>query len=376
MKILKSSLQNQGLILKQKMGALKMMLEKIRQKIDKIDLEIVKLLSQRAGLTLEIGKVKSKDKKPVFSPDREKIVYQRIKKANKGPLPNTTLEAIYREVMSGSLSLQNPPEIAYMGPEATFTHIAALKKFGKSLKYVECDSISDVFTEVERGRANYGVVPIENSTEGAVNHTLDMLVDSDLKICSEVYLSIEHYLLSKTKKISYITKVYSHQQVLAQCRIWLEKNLPCAKLIPVSSTTAAAWLYANKQGSAAIASKLAAEKYKLNMLARSIEDSTHNITRFLIIGKQEAEPTNNDKTSIVFSMKDKAGALHDVLVPFKKRNINLTKIESRPSKKKAWKYYFFVDMEGHIKDAKIAQALKELQRHCNFYRLLGSYPAA
>ena len=277
--------------------------------------------------------------------------------------------------MSGSLALQNPPKISYFGPEATFTHIAALKKFGKSLEYIKCDSIADVFTEVQRDRADYGVVPIENSTEGAVNYTLDMFIDSGLKICSEEYLPIRHTLMSRLKKISSIKKVYSHEQVLAQCRIWLETNLPRAALVPVTSTTTAASLCTGRKMSAAIASELAAERYKLNVLARSIEDSLHNITRFLIIGKQETVPTGNDKTSIVFSMKDRVGALHDVLVPFKRNRINLTKIESRPSKKKAWKYYFFVDMQGHIKNKKVEQALSQLKNSCTYLKILGSYPA-
>ncbi len=353
-----------------------MKLKALRQKIDKLDSGILKLLNQRAQLTLKIGKIKSISGKPVFSPDREKQVYRNIKKANKGPLPESTLEAVYREIMSGALSLQNPPKIAYFGPQYTFTHIAALKKFGESIEYIECESIAEVFTEVERQRADYGVVPIENSTEGAVNHTLDMFIDSDLKICSEVYLPIEHNLMSKARNISSIKQVYSHQQVLAQCRMWLEKNLPHAKLTPVSSTTVAASYATQNAKSAAIASDLAAEKYALKILASSIEDSAHNITRFLIIGQQDVESTGYDKTSIVFSMKDKSGALHDTLAPFKRSNINLTKIESRPSKKKAWKYYFFVDMEGHIKDKRIKQALDSIQKHCNFFKFLGSYPAA
>jgi chorismate mutase/prephenate dehydratase len=265
-------------------------------------------------------------------------------------------------------------KIAYLGPAATFAHIAAIKKFGKSLDYIECSSIADVFTEVERGRADYGVVPVENSTEGAVNHTLDMFIDSELKICSEMYLPIQHNLLSKHSKISAVKKIYSHEQVFAQCRKWLERNLPNAKLTPCTSTTQAAMLAASGKGRAAIASKVAAEEYKLNILARSIEDSAHNITRFLIIGAREVESTKRDKTSIVFSMKDKAGALHDVLAPFKKNRINLTKIESRPSKKKAWKYYFFLDMDGHKDSMRVQKALKALERVCFFVKVLGSYP--
>ena len=350
-------------------------LKSLRKKIDQIDSNILRFLNERADVTLEIGKLKLKGTRPTFSPKREAQVYQRLINANKGgPLEDKTIRAIYREIMSGSLALQRPPKIAYMGPEATFTHIAAVKKFGESLEYIKCDSIADVFTEVERERADYGVVPIENSTEGAVNYTLDMFIDSELRICSEQYLPVRHYLMSKSRKFSSIKRIYSHQQVLAQCRRWLETKLPNAKLIPVTNTTVAACIYTTRKGSAAIASKLAAEEYSLNILASSIEDLSHNITRFLIIGKQHVERTGADKTSIVFSMKDRAGALHDVLVPFKRNKINLTKIESRPSKKKAWKYYFFVDLEGHIQNKKVTRALKELEKHCNYLKVLGSYP--
>ena len=352
-------------------------LKKLREKIDRIDNNILQLLNNRAGLTLDIGKLKLKRTKPIFSPKREAQVYERLIRANKGGhLEEKTIKAIYREIMSGSLALQRPPMVAYMGPEATFTQIAALKKFGKSLEYLECSNIADVFTEVERERADYGVVPIENSTEGAVNHTLDMFIDSDLKICSELYLRIRHNLLSKGKNISSIRKIYSHQQVLAQCRKWIEKSLPHAKLTPVTSTTTAAMYATLGRNRAAIASDLAAEEYGLNILARSIEDSSHNITRFLVIGKQEVEPTGRDKTSIMFTMEDRAGALHDVLVPFKKNNINLTKIESRPSKKKAWKYYFFVDLDGHHDDKKVKRALSVLKNKCLRLEILGSYPKA
>ena len=351
-------------------------LKRFRKKVDQIDSNILRLLNERAGITLKIGNLKSKKTKPSFSPAREAQVYSRlIKTQNRGLLKEDTVKAIYREIMSGSLALQNPPRIAYLGPEATFTHIAALKKFGKSLEYIKCGSIADVFTETELDRADYGVVPIENSTEGAVNYTLDLFIDSELKICSEAYLPIKHTLMSKSKKFSSIEKVYSHEQVLAQCRIWLETHLPKAELVPLASTTTAARLCAAEKMSAAIASELAAERYKLNVLARSIEDLLHNITRFLIIGKQETVPTGNDKTSIVFSMKDRVGALHNALVPFKRNKINLTKIESRPSKKRAWKYYFFVDMQGHIKNKKVKQALNQLKNSCTYLKVLGSYPA-
>ncbi len=351
-------------------------LKTLRNKIDKIDGEILKYLNDRAQLSIDIGRIKSKSASPAFSPVRESDVYKKAIKANKGPMLDESIKAVYREIMSGSLVLQNPLRIAYLGPEATFTHIGALKKFGHSLKYLECDSITDVFTEVERNRASYGVVPIENSTEGAVNHTLDMFVDSDLKICSEEYLPIQHNIVSKLKDMSLIKTIYSHQQVLAQCRNWLEKNMAKAKLVPVASTTTAAMLTTSGKNRAAIASNLAAERYGLNILARSIEDSSHNITRLLIIGKQDERRTGRDKTSVLFSMKDKSGALHNALVPFKKNGINLTKIESRPSKKKAWRYYFFVDMQGHIADKKVGKALQQLKKNCSVLKVLGSYPEA
>ena len=348
----------------------------LRNKIDGIDTAMLELLNKRASLTLSIGQIKAKSSKPVFSPVRESDIYSKLLKSNKGPMKKESVKAIYSEIMSASLALQDRLKIAFLGPKATFTHIAALKKFGKSLDYIECASIADVFTEVERQRANYGVVPIENSTEGAVNHTLDMFVDSELKICSEVYLPIEHNLLVKGNTGRAIKNVYSRYEVFAQCRIWLEKNLPCAKLISCASTTEAAMAVANKKADSAIASGLAAETYRLNIKARSIEDSAHNITRFLVIGKQDIRRTGNDKTSILFSMNDKAGALHDVLSPFKKNRVNLTKIESRPSKKRAWKYYFFVDMQGHLTDKKIADSIKQLRRYTSFLKILGSYPTA
>ena len=351
-------------------------LTKLRKEIDGLDKQILELLNERAKLSLTIGRAKSKNNASIYAPDREKEIYKKLISDNNGPLSAESLKAIYVEIMSGSLSLEKSLAIAYLGPPCTFTHLAALKKFGKSLKYLECKSIADVFTEVERGGADYGVVPVENSTEGAVNHTLDMFIDSDLKICSEAYLPIEHNLLSKHGKMSSVKKVYSHQQVFAQCRIWLEKNLPNARLISSASTTRAAMFAAHGRSYAAIAGKLAAEEYGLNVLARAIQDSPHNVTRFLIIGKQEVKPTKHDKTSIMFTMKDKTGALHDVLAPFKKSSINLTKIESRPSKKKAWKYYFFVDLDGHHDDKKAKKALSLLKNKCLLLKILGSYPKA
>lgn len=361
-----------------------MQLKNLRNKIDTIDEKILKLLNQRAEEVIKVSKVKREKKLATFSPGREASMLLHLKKINKGPFKAEDIENIFREILSVSRSQRAVLKISYLGPETTFTHIAALKRFGKSSSYVECRSIDDVFAEVDHGRADYGVVPIENSTEGAVTHTLDIFVDSRLKICSEVYLPIKHNLIGKMSNILAVKRVVSHPQVFAQCRNWLEKNLPGVEIVQVPSTSQAAYRLANPKdpslvvkpikGEAAIASGLAAERYKLNVLASSIEDSPHNITRFLIIGKQDAVATKNDKTSIIFSMKDKAGALHDVLVPFKKDNINLTKIESRPSKKKAWKYYFFVDIEGHRSFPSIQKALNRLEKECIFVRVLGSYP--
>lgn len=350
-----------------------MNINKIRKTVDGLDKKIVALLNKRAQKILEIGRIKNRFKKSVYAPAREKEILSKITNDNKGPLTSASLEAIYREVMSASLSLEKSIVIAYLGPQATFTHLAALKKFGASVDYLPCDSITDVFSEVEKDNADYGVVPIENSIEGAVSHTLDMLMDSDLKICSQIMLDISHNLLAKCAQKG-IKKIYSNPQVFGQCRLWLETNLPKADLIEVSSTTRAAQIAAKEKKAACIASLLAAKEYNLNIVARDIEDSPHNITRFLVIGKFEAEPTGRDKTSIMFSIKDKVGALHNMLLPFKKYKLNLTKIESRPSKKKAWDYFFFVDLLGHVQNKNTRKALDELEEKCKFLKVLGSYP--
>ena len=276
-------------------------------------------------------------------------------------------------MMSASLALEKTIKVAYLGPEATFTHLASLSKFGSSVEYLSCENINDVFKEVEKGRADYGVVPIENSTEGAVTYTLDMFVNSELKICSEILFEISQNLISKSA-LNKITKIYSKSEVFGQCRLWLEKNLSRAVLMDMTSTTAAAKKAKNTKNSAAIASELAAKVYNLKIVASSIEDNSDNITRFLVIGKNEVPFTGSDKTSIVFSVKDKVGVLYDMLAPFKKNKINLTKIESRPSKKGAWKYHFFIDFEGHHEDKKVKAALNDLSKHCHYLKILGSYP--
>jgi chorismate mutase/prephenate dehydratase len=349
-----------------------MELANLRRQIDRIDRHIIKYLNQRTRLSLKIGNIKKRHGLDAYSPDREKDVYEKVAAGNRGPLSNEAVQAIYREIMSGALSLEGPVRVAYLGPAATFTHLASIKKFGNSVSHIPANSITEVFSEVEKGRADYGVVPIENTTEGAVSHTLDMFMESDLKICSEVSLEICHNLLGAKK--GGIKRVYSKPEVFGQCRIWLEANLPGVELIEVSSTAKAALIAKRQKDSACIASSLAAECYGLKVLAKSIEDYSHNMTRFLVIGRSSPQSTKHDKTSVMFSIKDKVGALHDMLVPFRKNSINLTKIESRPSKKKAWDYYFFVDMIGHHKDPKVKRALVALEKQARSLKILGSYP--
>ncbi len=355
------------------MKKLKKKLKSLRGHIDLLDKKIVSLLNERTKESLRIGLYKKNEGNRSYSPDREQDVIKKIKSVNKGPLTQDSLEAIYREIMSGSLSLNRDIKVAYLGPKATFTHQAAIKRFGSQVEFVSSETIKDVFSEVERDNCSYGVIPIENSTEGAVSHTLDMFVDSDLKICSQVQLSISHNLLSKTA-LKNIKRVYSNPYVFGQCRRWLDNNLVKVEYIDVSSTTRAADIASRESKSACIASILAAKEYNLKVLAEDIEDSPHNYTRFLIVGKQSVPATGKDKTSVLFSIKDRTGALHDMLVPFKKYKINLTKIESRPSKKRAWDYYFFVDFKGHIQENKIKKALEELEARCKFLKILGSYP--
>ncbi|MFH1665038.1 MAG: prephenate dehydratase [Candidatus Omnitrophota bacterium] len=349
-------------------------LKELRNEIDRIDSRIVELINRRGKAGCAIGEIKRTREQPVYSPDRESQIYARVTGMNKGPLTEGSIRAIYREIMSACISLEHPMTVAYLGPELTFTHQASVKKFGSSVSYLSCDGIADVFREVEKGNADYGVVPIENSTEGAVNHTLDMFIDSPLMICSEVYFPIHLSLLSRSGNMRAIKKIYSKPEVFGQCRGWMEKNVPGAKLHDTASTAKAAEIAATHPASACIASEHAAGKYRLKVLARSIEDSATNITRFLVVGKQMSAVSESDKTSVMFSVKDRPGALYDMLSIFKNNGINLTKIESRPSKKKLWKYYFFVDMDGHRDNPEIKRSIRDLSRKCYFVKILGSYP--
>ncbi|MCK5511644.1 MAG: prephenate dehydratase [Thermodesulfovibrionia bacterium] len=351
-------------------------LDKLREQIDKWDENILELLNKRTKVVLKIKKAKEAKHLNRHSPEREKHILERLKKLNTGPFPNDALYTIYREILSASLSIEQPLKIAYLGPSATFTHLAAQRKFGSSAHYLPKTTIKAVFEAVYRENAQYGVVPIENSTEGMVNYTLDMFMDSDLKISSEIMLEISHNLLSKTGTIHNIKKIYSYPQATAQCRGWLEQNLPGIPIIEEVSTAAAARRVSEDSTSAAVASELAATVYSLKFAKRGIEDHKYNYTRFLVIAKDFPAKTGKDKTSIMFSIKDKVGALYSILKPFAKHKINLTKIESRPSKRKVWEYIFFVDMVGHIEDRNVKKAVNEVKKECLYLKVLGAYPPA
>lgn len=349
-------------------------IEKLRDEIDAIDEEVLKLLNERSRIVLEIASIKRGNRVKFYSPERERQIIERLTSLNKGPFPNDVLKALYREILSASLSLEEPLKVACLGPLATFTHLAALRHFGSSAAFMPVESIKSVFEAVDSGKAEFGVVPIENSNEGVVSYTLDMFIDYDLKITAEVMLEVSHNLLSRSGDKGMIKKIYSHLQATAQCRRWLEANLPAMPIMESTSTAKAAELASKEDDAAAIASELAAKVYSLNFVESHIEDSKHNFTRFLVIAKESYPRTGRDKTSIMFSVKDRPGALYDILSPFKKAKINLTKIESRPSRRKAWEYIFFVDMEGHIEDKKVRKAIEDIKEGCLYLKILGSYP--
>lgn len=352
-----------------------MSLEELRKKIDEIDCQLVKLLNERASVVVEIGKLKNKTDKPIYSPDREKEVFAKITAANEGPLPDRCLKAIWRELMSGSFVLERPLRIGYLGPAGSFSHTAAMLKFGQSVEYEPLADITSIFDEVSKGHCDLGLAPVENTMGGGVIETLDALIDSDVKICAEVLMSIHHNLLSKSP-LEEIEKIYSKPEVFTQCRSWLSATFKGGQTIPVASTARAAQLAAEEPKSAAIGSSVAAELYGLKIICENIEDIANNVTRFLIISRQDAKPTGGDKTAILFSTAHKAGALADVLEVFKRYGVNLTNIESRPSRKREWEYYFFVDFLGHRTEKHICDGLEESRKHCLQLSVLGSFPRA
>jgi chorismate mutase/prephenate dehydratase len=349
-------------------------LNDFRSEIDRIDKEILKLLNKRAELALKIAEIKKKKGLSFYDPVREKRVINNLVKLNKGPFTDDTVKTLFRELLSATLALQESQKIAYLGPEGTFTHLAAIKYFGSFAQFEAEESIKSIFESVEKGLSRFGVVPIENSNEGTVTYTLDMFTQYEVKISGEIIIPITHHLLSLTGEKEKIKKIYSHPHAKAQCREWLNKNMPNIPLYDVSSTAEAAKQASLDEEIAAIASEFAATLYGLKFIAKHIEDYKNNYTRFFILSKNFPNKTGSDKTSIMFSLQDKPGALYNALKPFKNANINLTKIESRPAKMRKWEYIFFVDFIGHIEEEKVQKTLDEVKMFCIELVHLGSYP--
>lgn len=350
-------------------------LEAFRLKIDELDAEIVQLLNRRAEVVVEIGKIKQQTNAPIYAPDREKAVLTKLRQLNQGPLPDRCLEAVYRELMSGSFALERPLRIGYLGPTGSFSHAAVVRKFGSSVEYFPLGDIAAVFQEVVRGHIDYGLVPVENSIHGGVIDTLDSFLHSSSRICAEVLINIHHNLMAR-QPWEKITQIYSKPEVFSQCRNWLSAVGKDRSLTAVASSSKAAELAAQEEGVAAIGSSLAGEFYNLHTLFENIEDNPDNITRFFVIGRETARRTGDDKTAIMFTTAHKPGALAEVLDVFKESGINLTDIEKRPSQKVNWEYYFFIDAQGHVDDANMQQAIKLAGHHCLQLTVLGSYPRA
>lgn len=359
---------------KLKNGEYEKQLQVLRETIDSIDTEIVALVNRRLGVTQDVGELKKQFENKVLDKSRENEIMQRLCDLNEGPVSDTVLQYIFSVIMSASRELQKPLSIAYLGPEATYTHIAAMNHFKYSGTFVPQANIREIFAEVERGACQYGVVPVENSIEGAVNHTLDLLFESDVKICAERYQNISHDLMSETGDIKDIKVIYSHPQPFAQCRNWLQRNLPDVVLEECSSTAHAAQKAAGRKDAAAIASSKAAQVYKLKIVESKIEDSSKNETRFLVIGKEEMHRTGKDKTSIMFVTSHVPGALFKALEPVAKTGLNMVKLESRPTKSENWSYFFIMDIEGHLEDPKMQEIIMVMKHLCLFLKILGSYP--
>jgi chorismate mutase / prephenate dehydratase len=345
----------------------------LRGRIDAIDDEVLRLLNERARLAQDIGHLKNGI---VYKPEREAQVVRRMQAANPGPLPAESVSVLYKEIMSACRALEQPLTIAYLGPVGTFSEAAAIKHFGHAAIGLPCASIDDAFRAVERGEAHYGVTPVENSTEGAVNRTLDLLLPSPLHICGEIMLRVRQHLMRRGAGLDGIEVVYSHAQSLGQCHEWLNRMLPGVRTIRVTSNGEAARMASENPATAAIAGELAAERYGLDIVARDIEDEPNNTTRFLVLGREQTAPSGRDKTSIALSARNRPGALLDLLAPLAEHDIGLTKLESRPARNGAWEYVFYMDIEGHRADAGIQAALKQIEEHCSFIKILGAYPVA
>lgn len=353
----------------------KNLINTLRTRIDTLDIELLELLNQRARLATEIGEAKKIEQSDFHVPSREQKIYQRLERLNQGPLPNQAIRHIFREIISASLALEKPLQVAYLGPRGTFTHLAGQKFFGYSAELRPVSSIREVFESVDKGRYVYGVVPVENTTEGIVSHTLDMFTQSQISISGEILLQITHDLLSQSNDPGTIKKIYSHPQALAQCRMYLEEHFPAIPVIAVSSTAQAAMMASEEPGTAAIANEYAASVYHLQVIESSIQDISHNITRFLIISTRETSqvPGEAYKTTVLFAARDQAGTLFSLLKPFSEHGVNLTKIESRPKRGEPWQYMFFIDLDGYQQDNNVAAALKELEAKSQYYKIIGSY---
>ncbi|HEY6898725.1 MAG TPA: prephenate dehydratase [Rhodocyclaceae bacterium] len=351
-------------------------LARLRQGIDGIDAELLRLINERAKLAHRIGEIKHGN---IYRAEREAQVLRAVAERNPGPLSNEAAQRIIREVMSACLALEQPLTIAYLGPAGTYSEAAARKHFGAAPTAMPCAAIDDVFRAVESGNAHYGVVPVENSTEGAIGRSLDLLLATSLSICGEVVLPIHHNLMSRAESLKDVTKVYSHAQSLGQCHEWLNRHLPDVPRLPVASNAEAARLASAEQGAAAVAGDAAAELYGLNVLAASIEDDPNNTTRWVVISDHDASPSGVDKTSLVCSAQNRPGAVHDLLTPLADNNVSMSRLESRPARGfggSRWEYVFYIDIDGHRQDAAVAAALEELRLRAGFVKELGSYPKA
>jgi chorismate mutase/prephenate dehydratase len=354
-------------------------LESLRAEIDRIDTDIQELIAERARCAHRIGEVKGlKDKVEFYRPEREAQVLRGVVERNKGPLSDEEMVRLFRELMSACLAQEEPLRIAYLGPEGTFTQSAVTKHFGHSIRALSVATIDEVFHEVESGIADFGVAPVENSTEGTVNHTLDMFLTSPLKICGEVELRIRQHLMGRMHDLSRVKRVCSHSQSFAQCRAWLAQHLPEVERVVVSSNAEAARRARDEEGTAALAGDAAAELYELNILFNNVEDQGDNTTRFLVIGRKMFPPSGQDKTSLLLSATgtEGPGVLMHLLDPLARHGVNMTRIESRPSRKRKWDYVFFVDIDGHADEQPVNQALDEVQKQANLFRILGAYPKA
>lgn len=350
----------------------------LRSQIDELDEHIQALITQRACLAQKVAQAKyAVEEQPIFyRPEREAEVLYKVRARNQGPLEEATLTVLFREIMSACLALQQPLRIAFLGPAGTYSQAAVLKHFGHAVHILPIATIEEVFREVEVDTAHYGVVPVENSTEGGVNQTLDCFLTSPLTICSEIELPIHHHLLAKTLELADIRCIYAHQQALAQCRLWLNTHLPTASRVAVNSNAEAAQRAVDEPKAAAIASQAAAEIYQLQILAAKIEDQGNNTTRFAVLGQQQVPPTGHDKTSLLLSSPNRPGSLYQLLQPFAHNNINMTRIESRPSRQGIWEYVYFIDIQGHIQEPAVAEAIEMLTQHTPLLKHLGSYPRA